>query len=346
MPASATPRLRVGCWRSPRGDPAALPRVVDEVVAEAVQAERYGFDSFFLTEHHYQADRISSAIVLCAAIAAATERIAIGTATLVLPLYHPVRLAEDLALVDVLSGGRLIVGVGAGYVDDDFRPMGVSMGERFSRTREALEILRRGWSEASFSHRGRYFTLDDVTVYPSPLQEPRPPILLGAWTDDGVRRAARWSDGWIADDTPTMAQIIRWRRMLEAERADGTPPSVVVMRDGWVAETRDEALREFAPRATEALRFYVQHGLFGDEANPWLADVRHGGDLTFEQLAAGDRFVVGAPDDCVEQLLHWQADAGAEHVVIGFRLPSGPEHERVMEAMQLFGETVLPGLRE
>ena len=125
-----------------------LTQMVDEVIAEAQQAERCGFDSFFLTEHHQEASGyLPSPLPLAAAIAARTSRIRIGTGIAILPLYHPTRLAEDCAVIDIISKGRLILGVGLGYQEGDFAAFGLKVSDRVSLFEEGIEILRRAWTE-------------------------------------------------------------------------------------------------------------------------------------------------------------------------------------------------------
>ena len=148
-----------------------LTQMVDEVIAEAQQAERCGFDSFFLTEHHQEASGyLPSPLPLAAAIAARTLRIRIGTGIAILPLYHPTRLAEDCAVIDIISKGRLILGVGQGYQEGDFAAFGLKVSDRVSLFEEGIEILRRAWTEEKVYFVGKRYTLQNVMVTPKPVQ--------------------------------------------------------------------------------------------------------------------------------------------------------------------------------
>ncbi len=147
-----------------------LARMVDEVIAEAQQAERAGFDSFFLTEHHQEpAGYFPSPLPLAAAIAARTSTIRLGTGIAILPLYHPTRMAEDGAVIDIISKGRLILGVGMGYQEGDFTAYGLTVRDRVSLFEEAIEIIRRAWTEEKVYFVGKRHTLTNVMVTPKPV---------------------------------------------------------------------------------------------------------------------------------------------------------------------------------
>ncbi len=150
-----------------------LPQMVDELIIEAQQAERAGFDSFFLTEHHQEpSGYLPSPLPLAAALAARTSTIRLGTGIAILPLYHPTRLAEDCAVIDIISKGRLILGVGQGYQEGDFAAFGLKVSDRVSLFEESIEILRRAWTEEKVYFVGKRYTLQNVMVTPKPVQKP------------------------------------------------------------------------------------------------------------------------------------------------------------------------------
>jgi probable F420-dependent oxidoreductase len=131
-------------------------------------------------------------------LALRTTRVKLGTAVLVLPYRHPVYTAKALATVDMLSGGRLLVGVGAGWMEPEFAAFGVPLAERGSRTSETIDVLKVLWTEETASYAGRHFQFNDVKFVPQPVQKPWPPILVGGMTDGALRRVVRQGDGWIA----------------------------------------------------------------------------------------------------------------------------------------------------
>src|SRR5438132_96120 len=134
---------------------------------------------------------------MLAAFAAATSRIRLGTGVVLAPFHDPLRLAEDAAVVDQISGGRLILGLGLGWREEEFRMFGQRAKERVRRTVDAVEVLRRAWTGERFSYDGKVHSYDRVKVTPRPAQEPGVPIYLGGFTDQAVRRAGRLGDGYI-----------------------------------------------------------------------------------------------------------------------------------------------------
>ncbi len=153
----------------PRGE--QLDRCIDEVIAEAQLAEASGFDSCFFGEHHQDHDGfLPSPLIVATAVAARTTRLRVGTSVILLPLHHPVHVAEDVVTLDLVSKGRVILGVGIGYQPADFRAFSVPMEDRAGRFEESIEILRRCWAGEPFSFRGKHYTLEDVQIRPRPYQ--------------------------------------------------------------------------------------------------------------------------------------------------------------------------------
>ena len=160
---------------------------------QIVFAEELGFDSIWITEHHFVEDGYCpSPISVLAAIAARTRRVQLSTDILLLPLYHAVRLAEDVATINLISNGRMMLGLGMGYRDEEFAAFGTSRQERVGRTEEGIDVLRGAWGPEPFSYAGRYYQLHDVNVTPKPVQQPHPPLWLAAMSAPAARRAARY----------------------------------------------------------------------------------------------------------------------------------------------------------
>src|SRR5437867_10696023 len=161
-------------------------------------AETLGFDSAWVSEHHGAGDGyLASLLPTLAAFAAATEHIKLGTGVMLTPFHHPLRLAEDAATVDLISGGRLILGLGLGWREEEFRMFGIPVSGRVRRTSETVEILRRAWTGRRFSFEGKIFSFDQVQVTPAPAQEGGPPIWLGGSVEPAIRRAGLFADGYI-----------------------------------------------------------------------------------------------------------------------------------------------------
>ena len=215
-----------GAMRSPDagpGDSQSYTAYVELVI----EAERLGFNSAFSVEHHFTGfGQVSAVLSMLAYLAGRTSTIRLGTAVLVLPWHNPVLLAEQAATVDLLSGGRLDLGVGRGYRPNEFHGFDIDPGDVANeRYTECLEVLLASWTATErFSHQGRHFTFCDIIVEPSPIQKPHPPIWVGAGSEESIRRAARNETRLLVDQFGTIdmtCQRVDWYRD-EIERNGGT----------------------------------------------------------------------------------------------------------------------------
>src|SRR5580765_1327176 len=192
----------------PRGE--HLDRSIDEVIAEAQLAEASGFDSCFFGEHHQDHDGfLPSPLIVATAVAARTTRLRVGTSVILLPLHHPVHVAEDVITLDLASKGRVILGVGIGYQPADFRAFSVPMEDRAGRFEESIEILRLCWSGERFSFHGKHYTLEDVQIRPRPYQNAGPPIWIGGSVAPAARRAGRLADAFVGTPSTSLANAMR-----------------------------------------------------------------------------------------------------------------------------------------
>ena len=239
--------------RRPTSDPTPLTDYYAQCLTEISEADRLGFDTVWLSEHHFTDDgMLPSSLVAAAAIAPRTERIGIGTNILVLPLHHPLRVAEDAAVVDLLSGGRLTLAVGQSYAAAEFAGLGVDRRERASRLEEGIAVLRQAWDEPAVHHAGRHWRFDGVPVRPQPQR--RIPLLVGAVAERAVERAVRLGDGLIVycgkpADVPARRQLL--------DRALANHPRVefplVLTGILHVAPDADQAWAEAAPGIAQRL---------------------------------------------------------------------------------------------
>jgi alkanesulfonate monooxygenase SsuD/methylene tetrahydromethanopterin reductase-like flavin-dependent oxidoreductase (luciferase family) len=186
------------------------------ILEHAAGAERAGVDVLWVAERPFVPGALlPAALPLCAALAERTERVRIATGALPLPLHHPLRVAEDAATVDVLSGGRFELGVGLGEHAEGFDGFGIPIRERAGRFEESLDWIRRAWTEPVVGGTGAHFEIAEVAVHPRPAQSPHPPLWIAAQADAAVRRAARLDTGLLTDS------LAAARRFLEAWRAEG-----------------------------------------------------------------------------------------------------------------------------
>lgn len=308
-------------------------------------AEALGFDSAWVSEHHGASDGyLPSLLPMLAAFAAATERILLGTGVVLAPLHHPLRLAEDAAVVDQLSGGRLILGLGIGWREEEFRMFGVPLEERLARTVETVEILRRAWTGRRFSFTGRAFRFDEVRVTPPPARPGGPPIYLGGYTERAVRRAGRLGDGYVVDSGDVDALRRSLALVEEAARGAGRDPGSVglaVLQNAFVTDAGD---------AWAAVREGVAHqmGTYG----AWEAGADTPGHDSLEPLPPDEETLrawtpAGRPEEVARALRPLVEAFGPRrefHLVVRLHYP-GMDFETASRAVELFGEEVLPALK-
>jgi alkanesulfonate monooxygenase SsuD/methylene tetrahydromethanopterin reductase-like flavin-dependent oxidoreductase (luciferase family) len=303
-------------------------------------ARAVGFASVWASQH-YLSHPFSyfQPIPTLARLAGEAEGMALGTGVLLLPLLHPVDVAEQLATLDVICGGRLVCGVGLGYRDAENAAMGQDPRGRVGRLVEGLALLERLWTGEPVTHAGAHFALRDVRISMPPVQRPRPPIWLAANGDVGVRRAARLADAWLMNPHTTLDTLARQLALFHRTRADaGRVPvtEIPLLREGYLAPVTGAAMEEARPHLEpkyEAYRSWEQ-----DRALPPGESF----DLGFEALAR-DRFVIGDPARVVDELQRYRERLGVTTVVFRLQWPGLPQ-ERVLRSIRLLGERVLPRL--
>ena len=245
-------RVGIGLFTAqlPDGSERSFAQEYAETLELVRLAEQVGFDSAWVSEHHGSSDGyLPSLLPMLAAFAAATERIELGTGVVLTPLHDPLRLAEDAAVVDQLSAGRLILGLGNGWREEEFRMFGSPTSDRGLRTEETVEVLRRAWSGRRFSFEGRVLRYDRVKVTPPPARPDGPPILLGGYARRGVERAGRLGDGYITDETGPDELRENLGLIDAAAKAVGRDPaalSVVLLQNVFVTREGD-AWQDDAP---------------------------------------------------------------------------------------------------
>ena len=333
--------MKFGIYSSIADPPAGehLDRAVDEVIEEAQLAEEAGFDSCFFGEHHQDRDGfLPSPLIVATAVAARTSNLNVGTSVILLPLHHPVGMAEDVTTLDIVSKGRFVLGVGLGYQPADFRAFSVPMNERVGRFEESIEIIRRSWSGEAFSFHGKHFDLEDLHVRPGPYTPGGPPLWIGASTVPGARRAGRLADAFVAGPSTDMAST---QRLLDAYRQaavdSGREPQIVLMRDAWVAGSRAEAEETYGPEVLTAYKYYWRNGLAE------FRSIESESEITLERVAH-DRLILGNPEECAAEFRRWSEETGADYFLLRLRHAhsGGPPHHRIMNAISTFGESIIP----
>jgi len=246
--------MRFGLFCSPKADvPGFGPetgRGFFEYLEFNVEAEALGFHSSFSVEHHFSGwNQVSSTLMLLAALAMRTTTLRLGTAVIVPPWHNPILLAEEAATLDLLSRGRLDLGVGKGYRHSEFKGFQIAPEEAEARFEESLEVMTRAWTTRErFSHKGRFWHFEDVVVEPPPAQAPHPPLWVAAGNPHSIRRAAKRGFNLILDQYASPAtlaeRIAIYRQEREASGLRFDPMQVTVARQLYVA--KDKADKEAA----------------------------------------------------------------------------------------------------
>jgi alkanesulfonate monooxygenase SsuD/methylene tetrahydromethanopterin reductase-like flavin-dependent oxidoreductase (luciferase family) len=185
----------------------------EQAMAEMTAAETFGYDAIWLAEIHFQKDRsvLAAPLAIAAALAGRTKRVKLGIAVQVLPLSHPLHIAEDVATIDHLSGGRIDLGVGRSGLPAHYQGFNVSYAESRDRFLETLEILKAAWTQERFTHEGKYFQFRDVCLVPKPLQRPHPPIRIAATTQDTYPMVGRMGyPVFLAVRTSSISELTSW----------------------------------------------------------------------------------------------------------------------------------------
>ncbi len=290
----------------------------------AEYADGHGFSGVALSEHHGVNDGyMPSPIVLAGAMAARTAKIRLQFMALIVPLHDPLRLAEDLAVLDNLSGGRVDVTVAGGYVPFEFAMFGKAMKDRGRLTEEAIETLKAAWTGAEFTYQGR-----KARVTPRPVQQPHPPLWMGGSVDAAAKRAGRLADGFITHREDL------YKVYFEAAKAHGKNPwpwSPASPGFVYVAEDVEAAWKVIGPHALQETNSYGE----------WVAaagtDGRFAKATSVDELRASGAYLVVTPDECVA--LAKQFNSFSLHPLMG-----GLDPDFAWKGLRLFVETVVPRL--
>lgn len=319
-----------------------------EVLQIAVAAEESGFDGVFVPEHHMAEDGcLPSPLVGLAAIAARTTRIEVGTAAILLPFHHPIRVAEDAAMVDVISNGRLRLGCGLGNLDIGAALFGVDREGQVARLEESIDLIRRAWAGEDFNHHSEHFR---TTGRISPL-----PVAAEMWLAGmsavGARRAARLGLPWLSDPLHNTSVVAYWAeayRREGGERGNSARLGVVMVRDGWVDDSMEAVERTWWPHAradlSGRLAYFQSAPPAVADRDPVLASMLTETDLNFERHRA-DRLIVGSPRECIGQIRELDRAVSMDYLIMRLRMPSGPGFDSELACIRRFGAEVIAALR-
>ncbi len=310
-----------------------------EALEEVVRAEDLGFDSVWMEEHHSVVEHYwPSPLAVLAGFATRTSRMTLGTDIAVAPFHHPVRLAEDVAMLDVMSKGRAVLGVAIGYKPDEFALYGAALERRGARFEEQLAIIRGLWTQESLSFKGAHYTVEG-RLEPKPVQKPHPPIWIGGWGDITLRRAATLADNWIPGPTADLARLLRGKQQFLDNRAAagrGALAEWPLTRDVIIADTDAEA-RELAER-------HIMVSYRREYAGGWKHPFIDAAIATDLDTVKKDRFLIGGPDQVIRDLKPFVEQYGVTHLICRLFFPGMP-HRHIMRELTLLAKEVLPAFR-
>jgi len=317
-------------------------RQLAEHLELATAASELGFHTLVHGQHFLGKElRYYQPVTYLAHVAAVVPRVRIALGIVLLSMLDPVQVAEDVATLDVLTGGRVVFGASVGYSDRELAAFGVDRADRGARLEEGLELVQKLWSGDEVVHDGRFFRLGEP-VRPSvlPVQRPRPPIWLGGQATAAVKRAARLADAWYASPFPTHEALRGLAALFREEReAAGLSPAAEfpVRRELLVASSRAKARRAAAARIESRFRTYLRWGLAqsGDLAQSG------GGFAEADEAETQGRFLLGPPDEVAAALDKVVRDVGMTEFVFKPQWPGLP-HAEAMEQLELFGTQVMP----
>ncbi|MBK6660525.1 MAG: LLM class flavin-dependent oxidoreductase [Proteobacteria bacterium] len=232
-------------------------QVVKNQLELMVEAERLGYDSVWPAEHHFsEYGYCASPQVSLAAVAARTSKIRLGTGVVILPFHHPVRVAEDFAFIDLMSDGRVDLGVGRGYQPMEYRGFGLDQSQSREMFLESLDVIKKCWTLDRFSHKGRYYQFDDICVRPKPLQQPHPPVYMACLSPGTFETAGRLGyDVLVSTVFGLTAEgarqgIADYRRGRQEAGLDPKGGKIACLVMVYPGKTREQARNTFGPRDT------------------------------------------------------------------------------------------------
>ncbi|GAA2733367.1 LLM class flavin-dependent oxidoreductase [Actinocorallia aurantiaca] len=338
----------------PVSDGASDQQVLRDTLEEIQIADELGFDSVWLAEHHFSKYGIlGSPLQFGMAIAERTENITIGTAVLVLPFHDPLRLAEDIAALDVVSGGRVVIGVGRGYQPKEFAGFGIPLSESRRRYVETLEVLRLALSTEDFSYQGEIFQYENITTYPRPFTPGGPKILQGTVSPESFRERGAAGEAIITSPNFTPLTLMKrnfdlYRDGMLAGGHDLTANDLPFMQQAWAGHGED-GLRD---AAAAALEYYRSVGKVIPGSEDALEAERDYYEkvaenirlLTLEQtLTHGGNF--GTPERVAQTIRELRDQLGINHYISWMRIPS-LRREEALRSMRTFAEEVIPQFRD
>lgn len=333
-------------------------QVVGEQMAILHAAEDLGFDSVWPAEHHFSEYGycVSTGLML-AALARTTKRIRLGTGIVILPFHNPIRVAEEFALLDLMSDGRVDFGIGRGYQPHEFRGYGVDQTKSRGIFNEAIEVILQAWTQDRVNYSGVHFNINDVTVRPKPMQKPHPPVWMAALSPESFVQAGR--KGFNLLCTPVFGlsgaaaveNLAAYRDALRKSGHDPATRQIAALCMIYVADSAEQAVRDFSDPVIWYFRTFSKYiapppGEPAIKSYEPYADVRDlAAAITWEQLQQAGAVICGTADQCVQRVRELRDMLGFTQLLCWTRL-GGLDQRKVIRSMELMQKHVIPAFSD
>ena len=315
-----------------------------DVMAQVQLADKLGYDTAWLAELHF-AKRFSvmpAPLLMASALSQTTERIMLGTAVNLLPLHHPLRIAEEVATLDVLSGGRAVFGIGRGSNPNHYRGYGIPIEERNDRFVEGLDLALRAWTEDELDYHGKFYQAEGIRLEPKPIQQPHPPVYIASNGADTFPLVGSLGHSILVTPLIITVQgvsdgLAAYRETLAEHGHDESKVKVVVNVPVYVGETVEGAKAEFAPTVNnylETLRSMQNNSRGSGRA------FQIGYDDLYDELGA-----IGTPEQVIERLEGFSERYRPQEIMCWFNIGGMLSDEEVGRSMKLFADEVMPHFR-
>jgi alkanesulfonate monooxygenase SsuD/methylene tetrahydromethanopterin reductase-like flavin-dependent oxidoreductase (luciferase family) len=324
-----------------------------DTLEEAVYAETLGFESVWPVEQHFISDLsiLSAPLLFLAAVAERTKTLRLGIAIVLLPLSHPIRVAEEIASLDVLSNGRVEFGIGRGAIPAHFSGFGIAQRESRDRFLEGLEIVLGAWKNERFSYNGRFFQIDNLMVVPKPVQRPHPPLRIACNSADTFELVGRLGYKIFA-----ASQVNPYRRIKEflsvyndARAAAGHPSmdgdDFTLLSPLYVGDNPAQIRQETEPSVRHLLQTassLLESAAVSEKAAAHIREVaERSRRLTYDKMSE-TMAIFDTPERCIERLAQLREDFKMDRTICWFNPGGRIPHQRVMRSMELFAAKVMP----
>ena len=312
-----------------------------DTIAQCQLADELGFDNVWLAELHFYSrfSVMPAPLLIAAAVAQTTKRIKLGTAVNLVPLHHPIRLAEEVAALDVLSGGRALFGIGRSSIPRHYDGYGISPEEGRGRFEEGLDLILKAWTNEELEYRGKYYRVDGVKVVPKPIQQPHPPVYIASNSPETFPLVAMGRHNilvtpMIITTDGVLSGLNAYRHTLAEYGHDPSEVKITVNMPAYVARDSKKAKEGFRDTVNNYLDA-LRQGDGKSRGSERATTLNY--DLIYNELA-----VIGDPRECVDKLRGYRETFGNQEFMFWFNIGGMLPHDEVQRSMRLFAEEVMP----